>query len=151
MSYAPSSTATLSFATDIMPILTDTGSVPPTTSGCASAQICHGAMPINLSSAGTKTLSFADTAANVLAALMSPSVNAPTMNRVVGGSVANSFMAYKISGADAFSCISSKCVSGASVGNAKPCGDPMPTASTGKLSDAQRTMILDWIAGGANP
>jgi hypothetical protein len=47
--------------------------------------------------------------------------------------------------------VNSSCVSGASVGTSKPCGDPMPTAGVGVLSPAQKTLILDWIAGGANP
>jgi hypothetical protein len=135
--------------TDILPILTDTGTVPIATSGCASATICHGSTPIALDPLGTKHLSFTDPAATVLANLMMNSVNAPTMARVVPGSVANSFMAYKLSGADGLGCIMSKCVSGASVGTAKPCGDPMPTSTTGVLTPAQRTKILDWIALGA--
>ena len=149
-SYTPTTTNTISFVNDIMPILTDTGSVPPTTPGCSTAAICHnGASPVNLSNGGTKTLSFTDTPANVLAALEMPSVNAPSMQRVAAGSVANSFMAYKLSGADGLSCIDAKCVSGASVGTSKPCGDPMPTSTSGAITAAQRTLILDWIAQGA--
>jgi hypothetical protein len=149
-SYTPTTTTSISFATQIMPILTDTGNVPPNTPGCSTAAICHGSTPIKIDVGGTKTLVFADTPANVYAALMMNAVNAPTMARVAGGSVANSFMAYKISGTDGLSCIaSSKCASGASVGTMKPCGDPMPTSTSGALTPAQRTLILDWIAQGA--
>ena len=148
-SYTPTTTNTISFVNDIMPILTDTGSVPPTTPGCSSAAICHGSSPIKIDVAMTKSLMFADTTANVYAALMMNAVNAPTMARVAPGSVANSFMAYKLSGADGLSCIDAKCVSGASVGTSKPCGDPMPTSTSGAITAAQRTLILDWIAQGA--
>ena len=152
MNYSATTLTPISFATDIMPILMDTGSIPPTTPGCSTAAICHnGASPVNLSNGGTKTLSFTDTPANVLAALEMPSVNAPSMQRVAAGSVANSFMAYKLSGATGLSCVNAKCVSGASIGNSKPCGDPMPTSTSGMLNAAQVTKILDWIAQGANP
>jgi hypothetical protein len=148
--YTPTTTSPLSFAADIYPILTDVGSVPPTTPGCASASICHGSTPIALDPKGVKKLSFTDPPATVLAALLATdSVNAPTMKLVVAGSVAQSFFAYKISGADGLSCVAAACVSGASVGTAHPCGDPMPTATTGVLSAAERVKILDWIALGA--
>jgi hypothetical protein len=39
------------------------------------------------------------------------------------------------------------CTAGATVGTMTACGDPMPTIGT--LSAAERTTILDWIAGGA--
>ena len=134
-----------------MPILLDTGTVPVASSGCSTATICHNASsPIALDPLGTKHLAFTD-ASTTLAALMMDSVNAPGMARVAPGSVANSFMAYKLSGADGLACVNSKCTSGASVGTSKPCGDPMPTATTGVLSASQKTLILDWIALGASP
>ena len=150
--YVPTSTAALSFATDIIPIFTNMGDLMATMPGCASASICHGSPAQQLNAHGTPVFqSFLDPPATVLAALMTNSVNAPSMKRVVPSNVGQSFLAYKISGATALACVNSMCSSGASVGTSMPCGDPMPTAAVGTLSAAQRTMILDWIAGGANP
>jgi hypothetical protein len=95
--------------------------------------------------------SFIDPPATVLAALMTNSVNAPSMKRVVPGNVGQSFLAYKISGATLLACVNSSCSAHASVGTSVPCGDPMPTAAVGTLSATQKSLILDWIAGGANP
>jgi hypothetical protein len=151
-SYVPKSTAALSFATDIYPILMDPGQPMAASAGCASAQICHGSPPQQLNAHGTPVFqSFLDPPATVLAALMTNSVNAPSMKRVVPGNVGQSFLAYKISGAAGLACVNSSCSSGASVGTSHPCGDPMPTAAVGTLSDTQKNMILDWIAGGALP
>jgi hypothetical protein len=151
-SYVPKSTAAISFATDIYPILMDPGLPLAASAGCASAQICHGSPAQQLNAQGTPVFqSFLDPPATVLAALMTNSVNAPSMKRVVPGKVGESFMAYKISGATLLACVNSSCSAGASVGTSHPCGDPMPTAAVGTLSDTQRTLILDWIAGGANP
>jgi hypothetical protein len=83
------------------------------------------------------------------AQLLMPSVNAPTMQRVTPGSVGQSFLAYKISDRNALACVNSMCVSGASVGNNKPCGDVMPSVGNA-LTAEQRTKILDWIAQGAS-
>jgi hypothetical protein len=150
-SYTPTTTTPLSFATDVYPLLLDVGSVPPTTPGCAAASICHGSSPIFLDPGGKKKLSFTDPPSTVLAALLASAVNAPTMKLVVPGNVERSFFAYKISGADGLACADAACVSGASVGTSRPCGDPMPTATVGVLTGVQRTAILDWIALGADP
>jgi hypothetical protein len=143
--YTSSATTAPSFATDIYPILTNT-SAP---NGCSQAVICHGTPPFGLDTAtGTQTLEFdLPSPANVKTALLAASVNAPTMKRVVPGSVGTSLMAYKISGQSALACANLSCVAGASVGGHRPCGDAMPTGGT--ISDADRTKILDWIAKGA--
>jgi hypothetical protein len=140
----------LSFATDVYPILASTS----TAGGCAQVSACHGSTALPINSLGSKTLQFlyGTDAAPVMDAtmaktqLMMTSVNAPSMQRVVAGSVGTSLLAYKISGKDAITCIKSMCQSGASVGTA-PCGDPMPTL--GVITDGDRTKILDWIALGA--
>ena len=71
------------------------------------------------------------------------------------GHVGSSFLAYKISGAAGVACVSSSCPAGVTVGNTKPCGDPMPNANgqggtAAVLTDAERSKILDWIALGAH-
>ena len=155
--YTPTSTSQLSFATDVYPILTNTSG---TGSGCAQAGACHGADALAINAAGTKLPFIFGTAAAPMmdpamakAQLLTASVNAPGMQRVLPGSVKNSFMAYKLASMDvpaskeALSCISGMCKANASVGT-PPCGDPMPTI--GKLSAADRTKILDWIASGAS-
>jgi hypothetical protein len=152
-SYTPTTTNQLSFATDVYPILTNTSA---TGSGCAQAGVCHGAQSIPINAAGTIKLPFlfGTTAAPMMdpamakAQLMMTSVNAPSMQRVLPGSVKNSFLSYKISGKDGLSCISSMCQAHASVGTTTACGDAMPTIGT--LSAAERTKILDWIASGAS-
>ena len=62
-------------------------------------------------------------------------------------------MAYKLYGLAALACVSSSCPPNTTVGNSKPCGDPMPNVN-GKgvavLTDSDRTKILDWIALGAH-
>lgn len=133
-----------SFATDIYPLLSDTN----TTNGCGMTLICHGNPAMKIDTAATKDLSFVMPAATVLASLTMNSIHAPTMARVAPGSVANSFMAYKLSGKDGLACVNSMCNAAAGIGTA-PCGDPMP--SLGTITDADRTKILDWIANGANP
>jgi hypothetical protein len=146
--YTSSTQTQYSFATDILPILQDQGLGNPAGSSCASATICHGTPPIALNNAGApQTLSFVGAAATVKAALLANSVNAPSTKRVVPSNVGQSLLAYKISGQDALSCGGLSCVSGASVGTKKPCGDAMPTVGT--LSASDRTKILDWIAQGA--
>jgi len=143
--YTPTATGTVSFATDVLPILQDEGATQG--ASCASASICHGSTPVGLDPFGTKTLSFTSSAATVKAALLANSVNAPMMKRVVAGSVKDSLMAYKISGTSSLNCIKSMCMANNSIGATTPCGDAMPTL--GMLSAAQRTTILDWIAKGA--
>jgi len=141
-SYAATTVTPPSFMTDIYPIFSSTN----TTNGCGMALICHGTPPMPIDKAMTKTLSFIDPAATVKAALLMNSIHAPGMARVAPGSVPNSFLAYKISGADGLSCVNSMCTSTDGVGT-PPCGDVMP--SLGKIADADRTKILDWIALGA--
>jgi hypothetical protein len=144
-SYTPSSTNQVTFA-QVYPILANTTS---TGSGCSQAAICHGTMPLAINSAG-KTLQFLFSPENMAMAkadLLTASVNAPAMQRVAPGSVQNSLLSYKISGKDGLNCIKSMCTAGATVGTMTACGDPMPTIGT--LSAAERTTILDWIAGGA--
>ena len=143
--YTPTATGTVSFATDVLPILQDQGTSQG--ASCATASICHGSTPAGLDPFGTKTLTFVGDAATVKAALMASSVNAPTMKRVVASKVSDSFMAYKISGTSSLNCIKTMCMSGNTTGTATACGDAMPTLGT--LSMAQRTTILDWIAKGA--
>jgi hypothetical protein len=142
--YVPTAPAAPSFATAVYPILSNTMA----NKGCAQTLICHGDPPFDIDTApGVKTLSFIAAAPMVKTALLGASVNAPSMNMVVANDVGGSFLAYKISGADGLACVNSSCVSGASTGTSKPCGDPMPTLGT--LTDAERTTILDWIAMGA--
>jgi len=136
------------FATDIYPILSNTMAGSATTpSGCAQTLICHGDPPLPIDKAMTKTLKFTDPAATVKAALLGMSVNAPTMAIVLPGSVTNSFLAYKISGTEGLSCVTSKCMAGATVDTQTACGAAMP--SNGTIAPADRTKILDWIASGA--
>jgi hypothetical protein len=143
--YAASSMAMYSFATDIAPILSNQTS-------CAAATVCHGNPPAFLDTHG-KTLSFVGTPATVKAALLGPSINAPSMKIVVPGNVGTSFLAYKVSGKDALGCVASNCVANATTGTSSPqitpCGDPMPALMLGTLADADKTKILDWIAQGA--
>jgi len=151
--YHASSSTAVSFATTVYPIL---ASADATVGGCSPQGVCHGSTPLGLNLAGNKVLQFlygtddAPTMDPVMAKaqLMMASVNAPNMQRVVASNVAQSFLAYKISGKDGLACssVKSMCVAGASVGT-PPCGDPMP--SIGTLSAADRTKILDWIATGA--
>ena len=146
-----------SFAKDIYPIISsaDTGNsdagIPKP--GCAQASFCHGSGAPALNATGTtaKYLVFTDPAATVKTNLLASSVNAPALKRVDPGHVATSFMAYKLSGMEGLACISSSCVSGASIGTAMPCGDAMPSLGNGptSLSATDRTLILDWIALGA--
>ena len=140
--YMPSTLTPYSFATDIYPILSDMNN----TNGCAMALICHGTMSMKIDPGMTKDLKFVDPAATVKAALLMNAVHAPSMARVSPGSVKNSFMAYKLSGKDALTCISGMCSASAGIGTA-PCGDPMP--SLGTIDGANRTKVLDWIAQGA--
>lgn len=147
--YASSVSTPPSFATDIYPILSNTMTGSSTTpSGCAQTLICHGDPPLPIDKAMTKTLKFTDPAATVKAALLGMSVNAPSMAIVVPGNVQNSFLAYKISGTAGLSCVTSKCMAGATVDTQTACGAAMP--SNGTIAPADRTKILDWIASGAN-
>jgi hypothetical protein len=140
--YSPTTVTPYSFATDIYPIMSDSVS----SYGCSMTLICHGTPPQKIDPQMTKTLSFVDPAATVKAALLMNAVHAPNMKRVAPGSVKDSFMAYKLSGKTALSCVNSMCSASAGIGTA-PCGDAMP--SLGVLPDADRTKILDWIAQGA--
>ena len=143
-SYTASVTTPYSFATDIHPIMSDTTAQV----GCAQAQTCHGNPSVFLDTGLMKTLVLTEPAATVRTALLQQvPVNAPSMKLVVPGNVGASFLAYKLSGADGLACVNAMCVSGASIGIAKPCGDPMPMG--GILSAADRTKILDWIKQGA--
>lgn len=133
-----------SFATAVYPILSNT----VVGTGCAQATICHGTPATPIDMAGTKTLSLDGAAATVKSTLLTATpVNAPGMKFVVPNDVGSSFLAYKISKADGLACVNAMCVSGASLGASKPCGDAMPTL--GMLTEAERTTILDWIAKGA--
>jgi hypothetical protein len=139
--YTASVTTPLSFATDILPILQDGTS-------CGTGVSCHGTPPVFLDPAMTKTLTFTSTTESVKATLLGPSVNAPSMKYVVPKNVGSSFLAYKISGAEALSCVQSNCTAGTTTGKTTPCGDGMPPPGyTPTASD--RTKILDWIAQGA--
>lgn len=142
--YKASTTTQLTLTNDILPILQDQA-------GCSTATICHGTPPVLIDSKMSKSMTFAGNAAAVLATLTgTTSVNAPSMKIVVPGNVEESFISYKISGANALACANSVCQSGASVGASKPCGDPMPVAGiVAPLTDANKTKILDWIAQGA--
>lgn len=155
--YVPTAHTPPSFATDIYPIISsadtgnpDAGILKP---GCAQASFCHGSGAPALNATGTtaKYLVFTDPAATVKTNLLASSVNAPPLKRVDPSNVGTSFMAYKLSGQAGLACISSSCVSGASVGTAMPCGDAMPSVGNGPtvLSASDRTLILDWIALGA--
>lgn len=144
--YTASTTGPLSFATDIQPILMNTAT-------CGLVSQCHGNSPVFIDTAMTKTFTYVGDPAMVRQALLSPSVNAPTMNIVVASNVATSFMSYKLSGPDGLRCLSSRspspCVDGASTGIETDCGDDMPSMPGGTLTAAERTKILDWIALGA--
>ena len=149
MGYTSTVPAQLSFATDIYPILSNTMTGSATTpSGCAQTLICHGDPPLPIDKAMTKTMKFTDPAATVKATLLGMSINAPSMAIVVPGNVQNSFLAYKISGSAGLSCVTSKCMAGATVDTQTACGAPMP--SKGTIATADRTKILDWIASGAS-
>jgi len=142
--YTSTVTTAPSFATAVYPILSNTVAAK----GCGQGTICHGTPSVPLDPGGTKMLSFVDAAATVKTALLTVvPVNAPGMKFVVPGDVGASFLANKISGADGLACANAMCVSGASTGTSKPCGDAMPTL--GMMTDAERTTMLDWIAMGA--
>lgn len=144
-SYTPTSASQVTLA-DVYPILSSSVAA---SGGCAQAGACHGDPALPIDALGLKKLQFVFTPedqAMAKAQLLMASVNASGMQRVSPGSVKNSFLSYKISGKDGLSCIKSMCQGGASVGS-PPCGDPMPNIGT--LSAADRTKILDWIAGGA--
>jgi hypothetical protein len=144
-SYTATVAAPLSYATDIHPILSnETFAI-----GCSQATICHGtpAMPIDTATM-MKTFSLIGDAATVRTTLLNQvPVNAPGMKFIVPSNVGASFLAYKVSPANELACVNSMCVSGASIGASKPCGDPMPVG--GVLTAAERSKILDWIALGA--
>ena len=143
-SYMATVAGPVSFTTDIKPIL-DNITLP---FGCSVAGSCHGAAPVPLDPAMTKTLLLFDTPEVVrMTLLQQVPVNAPAMKFVVPSNVGASFLAYKISSAAELACANSMCANGASVGVSKPCGDPMPV--NGALTAAERTKILDWIALGA--
>ncbi|MFL5304093.1 MAG: hypothetical protein ACJ8F1_02720 [Polyangia bacterium] len=157
MNYTPTTSTAPSFAADIYPIFskTDPGSSSKPAPGCGQTILCHGSPAVSINMASTASLSFVDSPATVKAALLANAVNAPTMKRVDPGHVGSSFLAYKISGAAGVACVSSSCPAGVTVGNTKPCGDPMPNANgqggtAAVLTDAERSKILDWIALGAH-
>ena len=149
--YQATTSTQLSFATDIYPIMSNMATAGP---GCGTAVACHGNPPSPIDSITNpmKYLQFVFSPADpamTKAQLMMPSVNAPTMQRVVAGNVGQSFLAYKLAkDKSGLACVDNKCVAGASVGNNMPCGDLMP--SVGTIADADRTKILDWIAQGAH-
>jgi hypothetical protein len=147
--YTASTTAPVSFATDIMPILVDT-SLP---AGCGQPSICHGSVPSGLDDVfvGTQFLQFLYDPANPAMAranLLMPSYRS-TMARVTPGNVGQSFLAYKIWDKErrGLACVASSCPTKASASDTLPCGDQMP--SVGDLPIASRNKILDWIAKGA--
>jgi hypothetical protein len=144
--YTPSTTTPLTFTADIQPIIMVAAS-------CGLVSQCHGNTPVFIDTAMTKTFTYVGDPATVRTSMLAASVNAPTMNIVAPGSVANSFMAYKLSGNDGLRCLSSRspspCVDGASTGTETDCGNDMPSMPGGTLSAADRTKILDWIAQGA--
>jgi hypothetical protein len=157
MNYAPTTSTAPSFATDIYPILsnTDDGSASAPAPGCGQTNLCHGSPPAALDIDGTMGVfqSFVGSAASVKTNLLANSFDAPSMKRVDPGHVGTSFLAYKISGTDALACVSSSCPANRNAGNLQPCGDPMPNQNgngVAKLSDADRSKILDWIALGAH-
>jgi hypothetical protein len=155
MNYVATTSTAPSFARDIYPIIsnTDPGTATSPAPGCGQTMICHGSPAGAINKAATAFLSFVDPAATVKTALLASSVGAPTMKRVDPGHVGSSFMAYKLYGLAALACVSSSCPPGTTVGNSKPCGDPMPNVNgngVAVLTDADRTKILDWIALGAH-
>lgn len=143
-SYKATTTTPLSYATDIHPIMANTTDQV----GCAQATTCHGSPSVFLDTGLMKTLVLTEPAATVRTALLQQvSVNAPSIKFVVPGNVGASLLAYKLSGVDGLACVNAMCVSGASIGISKPCGDPMPMG--GILSETDRVKIIDWIAQGA--
>ena len=144
--YTASTTTPLTFTADIQPIMMN-----PLTCGLASQ--CHGNPAVTIDAAGMKTFSYTGDPMAVRAAMLQPSVNAPTMANVVPNQVSQSLLAYKLSGVDGLRCLSSRtpsaCADGASKGTETDCGDDMPSMPGGTLSAADRIKILDWIAQGA--
>jgi hypothetical protein len=150
--YVAKSTTPVSFATDIYPILADTN----VTNGCGQTTICHGNPPGGLDDifAPTKYLQFLREPADIAMAradLLMPAYHASGMQRVVPGNVGQSFLAYKIWDKErkGLACVASMCSNVPSVSLTLPCGDQMPSVGTIDLAD--RDLILDWIATGANP
>jgi hypothetical protein len=144
--YTASTTTPLTFTADIQPVIMNSLT-------CGLVSQCHGNTPVTIDAAGLKTFSYVGDPMTVRAAMLEPSVNAPTMANVVPGQVSQSLMAYKLSGVDGLRCLSSRspsaCADGASTGTETDCGDDMPSMPGGTLSAADRTKILDWIAQGA--
>jgi len=144
--YTPSTTTPLTFTTDIQPIIMSSLT-------CGLVSQCHGNTPVTIDAAMMKTFSYVGDPMTVRAAMLAPSVNAPTMANVVPNQVSQSLLAYKLSGTDGLRCLSSRtpslCADGASTGTETDCGDDMPSMPGGTLSAAERTKILDWIAQGA--
>ena len=138
--YTASSGTLVSYENDIYPILASTDI---TMGGCGQVTICHGNPPsgIDKLTNPTKTLQFLFDPPN-------PAMARTGMQRVAPGSVAQSFLAYKISDKNTLACVNAMCVMGASIGVSQPCGDVMPSIGT-PLTATQRTKILDWIAQGA--
>jgi hypothetical protein len=137
-----------SFATDILPIVSN-----PSTCGTAGA--CHGNPAGFVNTQATiKLQSFTGTAAAVLAALETPSVNDPAIDLVKPGDVGASMLAYKLSGTAALACSNLNCKVGTTLYSTSmtPCGDPMPVAGYVPAPSASDiTKVLDWIAQGAKP
>lgn len=157
VNYVATTSTAPSFATDIYPILsqTDPGTTDTPAPGCGQTSLCHGSPAAGLNITGTVFMSFVDSSSTVKSTLLANAFVAPSMKRVDPGHVGTSFLAYKISGATAITCVSSWCTPGATVGNTQPCGDPMPNSNgqggtAAQLTDAERTKILDWIALGAH-
>src|SRR5262249_43221879 len=92
--YTATVTTPPSFATDIYPIRANTSM----SGGCSFTTICHGVKPMKIDSGGTQALQFLyspEDPAMAKAQLLMPSINAPSMQRVVPSDVGNSFLAYK--------------------------------------------------------
>jgi hypothetical protein len=141
--YVATATTPPSFATDVYPILSNTNGAEY---GCGQTLICHGNPAMKIDATGA-TLVFTDPAATVKAALLQPSLNAPSMPRVTPSDLTNSMLAYKVSDKDVLSCADNKCNGSTMSNHTTTCGDPMP--SVGSITAAQRTTILDWIKLGA--
>src|SRR5688572_33120301 len=91
--YTPSTTTPLTLTTDIQPIIMSSLT-------CGLVSQCHGNTPVTIDTAMMKTFSYVGDPMTVQAAMLAPSVNAPTMANVVPGQVSQSLLAYKLSGTD---------------------------------------------------
>jgi len=142
--YTATTTTPLTLADDILPIIQNA------TVSCSASLVCHGNPSVALKTGSSAMLKLGGDAAAVKAELVANAFSAPSMKRVDPGHVGTSFLAYKIAASDTAHADALGCVTcnGMSSGTMSMCGDKMP--SLGTLSPEQRTMILDWIAQGAN-